>query len=178
MINTTSKFFIIFFIINVVVSSIETIIIVSILIKDNAHFEKFFTFISPLRLLHFFSKIFRKFKFIFDTVNSIIVVIIFTLKRAFLVMTNRFKKLIVRGRGFTKISVLFNVFHIITYITRIIVCFLADKKDNSLNNILDIIFRRVMELGTTEVPSVGSASRIVERSFLCRGHKLRARYML
>ena len=146
-VNVNIVFFLFFFfIIKIVGSVVLIIIVVIVLVKNDAHFEKFFAFITSLRLLHLFSKLFREFKSKFFVVDRINMTIIFTSKSSFLVTNNSIKKLVFRRGTFTLVSILFNKFHIIHNVARILVSFFTNRKNDSLDNIFNIIFRIIIIL--------------------------------
>ena len=124
---------IIFFFFNIIINNINSIIIKIVLVKNNTHIKKFFAIISARKLFKIFDKIFGKFHLIFSTIDSVMMKIIFTDKRAFLVTDNSSKKIIGWRRSFGRITILFNMIYIINSVTGILASFFTDIENNSLH---------------------------------------------
>ena len=137
------RVFFVVFIVNNIDSIVNIIVIKVVLVENDTHIKKFITIISARKLLKIFNKFFRELNFIFIAIDGIMMIIVFTNKRAFLVTNNSTKEIIRRRRSFGRITSLFDMVNIINSITGILVGFFTDIK----NNILHTIFNRIFIFG-------------------------------
>ena len=89
--------------------------------------------------------------------------IIFTNKRAFLVVNQSFEKVVRRRRSLCRITILFNMVDIIDSISRILASFFADIENNILHIFLNTIIGIILSLSFSRCNRGSSRSRLLRR---------------